>query len=101
MIRAGKETIVRGIGRSALAVGIVFSIGSAAWADVQASGQISYVSSDVVEINGKRALVTSESFISSGGREVSVTSLRRGMFAEAEIDDAGELIALEANGVVE
>jgi len=92
---------MHGLGRSALALGIVVSIGSAAWADVRATGQISYVSSDVVEINGKRALVTSESFIFSGGREVSVTSLRRGMFAEAEIDDSGELIAIEANGVVE
>lgn len=86
---------------TALAVSIVGSIGSAAFADVEAKGQLTYVSPDAVEINGKRAIVTADSHVMSGGRQVSVTSLRRGMFAEAEMDDSGQLIALEANGVVE
>lgn len=96
-----KEVFVVQLKGLALALGIVLAIGSAASADIQTSGRITYVSPDALEINGKRVLVTSESYISSSGREVSVTSLRRGMFAEVEIDDAGQLIALEANGVVE
>ena len=101
MIPGRKEGFVVGSKALALALGIVLAIGSAAWADIQTSGRITYVSSDALEINGKRVLVTQESYISSSGRQVSVTSLRRGMFAEVEIDDAGQLIALEANGVVE
>lgn len=83
------------------ALGIVLAIGSAAQADIQTQGIITFVSADALEINGKRVLVTPDSYISSSGRKVSVTSLRRGMFAEVEVDDAGQLIALEANGVVE
>lgn len=87
--------------RGSSAAAIVLAIGSASWADVQASGSVTYVSADVVEVGGRRALVTAESHVMSGGREVSVTSLRPGMYAEAEIDDSGNLIVLEANGVVE
>ncbi len=96
-----EEVNVRWMGRSAFALGIVFSIGSASWADIQTAGVVTYVSADAVEVDGKRALLRPDSHITSGGRAISATSLRRGMFVEAEIDDAGQLIMLEANGVVE
>jgi hypothetical protein len=65
------------------------------------SGSVTWVSADAVEVSGQRALVTGESTVTSDGREVSLTSIRRGMPAQAEIDDAGRLIALYVNGVVE
>ena len=80
---------------------IVLAMGLAARAETVARGRVTYVSTDVVEFGGHRALVTRESHIMSGGREISVTSLRRGMLVEGEIDDAGHLMVLEANGVVE
>ncbi len=82
-------------------VAIVLAIGFAARAETMARGRVTYVSTDVVEVGDRRALVTRESHIMSGGREISVTSLRPGMLVEAEIDDAGHLMVLEANGVVE
>jgi hypothetical protein len=74
---------------------------SAAFAEYRQSGRISFVSQDVVEIEGARALITPESFVSSDGREISLGSLHPGMVAEVEIDDAGNLIQLRTIGVVE
>ncbi|MDG2303702.1 MAG: hypothetical protein P8R42_03435 [Candidatus Binatia bacterium] len=80
---------------------MVLAAGSASFADIQRNGVVTYVSEDAVEVNGERILLGPDSLITSGGRAVSVFSLRRGMPAEAEIDDAGKLIVLEAKGVVE
>ena len=87
-----------------LAIAVEFlalAIGSAASAEVVTSGSVSYVSAEAIEIDGRRILLTDESILMSGGREISPTSLRRGMPAQAEIDDGGRLIVLTTNGVVE
>ena len=95
------EEKMRHILLTTMALALPVAIGSASWADVRATGQVSYVSEDAIEIGGKRILLTPESLLMSGGREVSAASLRRGMSAEAEVDDAGRLIELQVNGVVE
>ena len=84
-----------------VAATLALAIGSPSQAQVLASGSLSYVSEDAIEVDGRRILLAPDSILMSGGRQVSVASLRRGMPAEAEIDDAGRLIELEVNGVVE
>lgn len=85
-----------------LVVGLLaLAMGSASRAEVVATGSVSYVSDQAIEIDGTRILLTAESVLMSGGREISVASLRRGMPARAEIDEAGRLIELHTNGVVE
>lgn len=80
---------------------LLLGTGTAARAEVIRTGYVTDVSDDAVDINGERLLITSTSRLMSEGREVSVGSLRPGMAATAEADDAGRLILLEVNGVVE
>ena len=72
-----------------------------ALANRERQGTITYVGDGVVEIGGERILVGPAAEIRSQGRNVSLGSLRRGMPAEAEIDEAGRLIELRVKGVVE
>ena len=65
------------------------------------AGRITYVSKDALEVEGRRILITPESSVISQGRPISRKSLRRGSFAEAEVDPAGRLIELRVNRAVE
>lgn len=80
---------------------MLFASGSEAWAQKYARGVVTYLSEAAVEIGGKRMLLTPDSHVTSGGRVISLGSLRRGMVAEADYDEAGRLIELRVNGVVE
>lgn len=83
----------------ALAIGL--AIASEAGAQTQARGVVTYSGDGVVEVGGKRLILTPDSHVTSGGRAISPGSVGRGMVAEAEYDEAGRLIELRVNGVVE
>jgi len=98
-----EEKAVRRIVVVITALAVMSAIGlDRARASQTTSGRITFVSQDVVEVGGKRLLVTPESHLMSQGRSISIGSLQRGMqVAEAEFDDAGQIIELDVNGVVE
>ncbi len=64
-------------------------------------GTVTWVGSDAVEVNGRRALVTSQTSVLSDGRPISLGSVRVGMPGELEINDAGRAIELRVRGTVE
>ena len=88
---------------AALALALVVSSGAAAAAgDVtQVTGTVTYVSTDVVEVAGRRGLIVAETAISSDGREVSLAAIQVGMPAELEIDPSGRALELRVKGAVE
>jgi hypothetical protein len=65
------------------------------------AGGVTWVGTEAVEVNGRRALVTQETTITSEGRSVSLASVRVGMPAELEMDDGGRAIELRVTGAVE
>ena len=57
----------------------------------QVSGSVTYVSKDVVEVAGRRGLITNATSIVSDGHPISIASVQIGMAAELEIDPAVKL----------
>jgi hypothetical protein len=65
------------------------------------SGAVTYVSTDVVEVGGRRGLIVPGTSIMSEGRPVSIHSVVVGMPAELEIDPSGQALELRVKGAVE
>jgi hypothetical protein len=65
------------------------------------SGRVSYVSKDVVEVDGRRGLINAATSIVSDGHPVSLDSVHVGMFADMEIDPSGDALQVEVKGAVE
>ena len=88
-------------------VGLLIAIGmalpaSAPAADVTVvSGAVTYVSSDAVEVAGRRGLIVPGTSITSEGREVSIRSVSVGMPGELEIGPDGKALELRVKGAVE
>ncbi|MBM4246736.1 MAG: hypothetical protein FJ148_23570 [Deltaproteobacteria bacterium] len=88
-------------------VGFLSTVGlllpaSAPSADVvTTSGVVTWVSSEVVEVGGRRGLIVPGTSITSDGREVSIGSVTVGMPAELEIGSDGRALELRVKGLVE
>jgi hypothetical protein len=84
-------------------LGLVLAVATPAVAgDVtEVSGSVGYVSKDVVEVGGRRGLITNATSIVSEGHPISISSVQVGMQAELEIDPAGEALELRVKGAVE
>jgi hypothetical protein len=65
------------------------------------SGVVTYITTDVVEVSGRRGLIVPGTSISSEGREVSLASVVVGMPAELEIGADGKALELRVRGAVE
>lgn len=65
------------------------------------SGAVEFVSEDAVEVAGQRGVVAESTDVRSDGRSISLASVRRGMAATMELDDAGRILELRVSGVVE
>lgn len=65
------------------------------------SGVVTYVTSEVVEVSGRRGLIVQGSSITSEGREVSIGAVHLGMPADLEIGSAGQVLELHVKGAVE
>lgn len=65
------------------------------------SGVVTYITTDVVEVSGRRGLIVPGTSISSEGREVSLASVTVGMPAELEIGADGKALELRVKGAVE
>lgn len=65
------------------------------------AGRVSYVSQNVVEVDGRRGLINAATTITSDGHAISLDSVRVGMFAEMEIDPSGDALQVEVKGAVE
>ena len=65
------------------------------------SGSVTYVSKDVVEVGGRRGLITNATSIVSDGHPIAIGSVQIGMQAELEIDPAGQALELRVKGAVE
>ncbi len=92
---------MRRLGPLLAACGLFLGFAGAAEADSRLAGVLSFVSANAIEIDGVRILLTPGSVVMSGPRAVSRSSLRRGQWAEAEVDEAGRLLHLRVNRVVE
>jgi hypothetical protein len=68
---------------------------------VEVAGSVTYVSTDVVEVAGRRGLIVTSTSITSDGRSVSLASIHVGMPAELEIDASGRALELRVKGAVE
>lgn len=88
-------------------VGLLATIGlalatAAPAADVATvTGVVTYVSTDVIEVSGRRGLIFSGTTIVSDGRQVSLGSVRVGMPAELEIGSTGQALTVQVKGAVE
>lgn len=65
------------------------------------AGVVTYISPAAVEVNGTRGLLLPDSSIMSERREISLASVRRGMPATMELDEAGRVLELQVRGVIE
>jgi len=65
------------------------------------SGVVTWVSTDVVEIAGRRGLITNATSITSEGRTVSLGAVVVGMPAELETDPSGQALEVRVKGAVE
>ena len=65
------------------------------------SGSVTYVSKDVVEVAGRRGLISDATSITSDGHPIALASVQIGMPAELEIDPGGEALQLRRKGAVE
>jgi len=55
----------------------------------------------VVEVAGRRGLITTGTAISSDGRAISLGAIQVGIPAELEIDPSGRALELRVKGAVE
>lgn len=79
-----------------------FAPGLAAAAEVTSvAGSVTYVTTTVVEVGGRRGLIDSATAITSDGRAVSLGAIQLGMPAELEIDASGRALELRVKGAVE
>ena len=65
------------------------------------TGAVTFVSTQVVEVDGRRGLLQSDTSITSDGRAVSLAAVQVGMPAELEIDPSGQALELRVKGAVE
>lgn len=65
------------------------------------AGQVTYVSTEVVEVAGRRGLFATDTAITSDGRAISLGAIQVGMPAELEIDPSGRALELRVKGAVE
>jgi hypothetical protein len=88
-------------------VGLLIGIGMALptrapAADVTTvAGVVTYLSSEVVEVSGRRGLIGPGTTIFSEGRQVSIAAVHVGMPAELEIGSTGQALMLQVKGAVE
>jgi len=88
-------------------VGLLIATGlalpaSAPAADVTVvNGAVTYVTSDVVEVSGRRGLIVPGTSVTSEGREISLKSVVVGMPAELEVGADGKALSLRVKGAVE
>jgi hypothetical protein len=88
-------------------VALAIAVGLACPAPVRAAdvtmvgGVVTYVTSEVVEVGGRRGLIVPGTSITSEGREVSIASVVVGMPAELEIGSDGRALELRVKGAVE
>ena len=64
-------------------------------------GSVTYVSEDVVEVDGRRGLITNVTSFSSDNHPISKGSIHLGMMAEMEMDPAGVALEVRVKGAVE
>lgn len=65
------------------------------------SGTVTYVSTSVVEVEGRRGLLEPGTSITSEGRSISIASVAVGMPADLEIGSDGKALELRVKGAVE
>jgi hypothetical protein len=98
--RVGRR-MMRCIAMLALALASLGAATAGAAEVVQVAGSVTYVSTDVVEVAGRRGLIVPTTAITSDGREVSLAAIQVGMPAELEIDASGRALELRVKGAVE
>jgi hypothetical protein len=84
-----------------IAIGMALPAGAPAADVTVVNGAVTYVTSDVVEVSGRRGLIVPGTSITSEGREVSLKSIVVGMPAELEIAPDGKALSLQVKGAVE
>ncbi len=85
----------------ALLVGTLLP-GAARAAEVTSvAGSVTFVTTTVVEVGGRRGLIDHATSITSDGRAVSIGAIQVGMPAELEIDSSGRALELRVKGAVE
>jgi len=93
------------LGLSGVSLGVLLLGGVAAFGAESEprtiSGRITYVSPAAIEVAGVRGLLGPRSSLRSQGRAVTLRSLRRGMEARLELDEAGRVLELQVTGIVE
>jgi hypothetical protein len=85
----------------ALGLGTLASTPTSADDVTTVAGAVTWVSTDVVEVAGRRGMITTATSITSEGRGVSLASVVVGMPAEMEIDPSGEALEVRVKGAVE
>ena len=100
-MNARSRTMMRCIVGLAMAIGLALPSFAPAADVTVVSGAVTYVSTDVVEVAGRRGLIVPGTSIMSEGRSVSIHSVVVGMPAELEIDPSGQALELRVKGAVE
>jgi len=86
----------------ATALLVVTTCRPAVAADVtMVTGVVTLVSTNLVEVAGRRGMITTATSITSDGHPVSLGAIQVGMPAELEIDPAGDALDLRVKGAVE
>ena len=65
------------------------------------AGSVTWVSTDVVEVAGRRGMIVPGTSITSDGHAVSLGAVQVGMPAEMEIDPSGAALEVRVKGAVE
>ena len=95
------RTMMRRIVGLALALGLALPSLALAAEVTMVSGQVTFVSKDVVEVGGRRGLIVPGTSIVSEGRPISLASVVVGMPADLEIGSGGQALELRVKGAVE
>lgn len=96
-----RRVMMRCIVGLAMAVGLALPSFAPA-ADVTiVNGPVTFVSSEVVEVGGRRGLIGPGTSIMSDGRTVSLASVVVGMPAELEVNSSGQALEIRVKGAVE
>jgi hypothetical protein len=100
-VKRAKLMMQRIVAAGLLAVALVVPRSAPAADVTTVSGAVTYVSKEVVEVEGRRGLITNATSIVSDGHTVSLASVQPGMAAELEIDPAGNALEVRVKGAVE
>ena len=101
MVNPSYGSMMRCIVGLAIVLGLALA-DSARAADVTiVGGVVTYISSENVEVGGRRGLIVPGTTITSEGREISIASVAVGMPAELEIGPDGRALELRVKGAVE